>query len=62
MDQETRAQLNSIALECQEYQPIAVAENLAYSYGEEVEDAGCDSCLHWENRGCNIYRKELKED
>ena len=59
MDQKRREELNAIAQECHEYQPIAAAENLSMAYDEnEVEDAGCDSCIHWDNGRCDIYQHE----
>lgn len=59
MDQAMREKLNAIAQECKEYEPIADAENLSMAYGEdEVEDAGCDSCVHWDSGRCDIYQHE----
>ncbi len=47
------------AEECQDYEAIAAAANLAHGYDdEEAEDAGCDSCLHWNDGRCEVYRRE----
>lgn len=47
---------NNVAKECSEYEPIQVVSNLAMDYGEkELEDAGCDSCVHSNNGDCDVY-------
>lgn len=50
---------DSIAQECRVYEPIQTVVNLATIYDEaEVEDAGCDSCLHFNNGECEIYQSK----
>jgi len=62
LDKKTREKYNAIAQECQEYEPIAAARNLSMAYGEdEVEDAGCDSCIHFNDGECDIYKREAEE-
>lgn len=59
MERKTRENYNAIAQECQEYEPIAAARNLSMAYGEDqVEDAGCDSCIHFQHGECEIYQRE----
>ncbi|MGE5527654.1 MAG: hypothetical protein ACM3X6_00730 [Patescibacteria group bacterium] len=45
------------AEECAVYEPLMAAAVLTHGE-EETEDAGCDSCLHFENGRCAIYRRE----
>lgn len=49
----------SIAHECSEYEPIQTVNNLAATFEEtEEEDAGCDSCVHFSQSECQIYKRE----
>lgn len=54
-----REELNEIAQECSEYEPIEAAKNLAMAAGEDgVAHPGCDSCIHFDGGRCNIYLRE----
>lgn len=57
MSRAERGDLNNVAKECSEYEPIQTVNGLSIDYGEEKEseDAGCDSCVHLNNGDCDIY-------
>jgi hypothetical protein len=43
--------------ECSEYTPIQAAKADSLEFGVAVtEDAGCDSCTHYHNGECGVYR------
>jgi hypothetical protein len=44
--------------ECSGYEPIQTAKIDSMELGSmEMEDAGCDSCIHYHNGECEVYRK-----
>jgi hypothetical protein len=50
---------NTVLQECYEYDPIQNTNNLALSFDEvEPEEAGCDSCIHFNKKVCDIFKKE----
>ncbi|HYH02778.1 MAG TPA: hypothetical protein VEC37_06735 [Bacillota bacterium] len=57
MKRQIREEYNTAAQECSEYEPIQAAKNLAMSIEDnEIEDAGCDSCIHYNNGECGVYK------
>jgi len=59
VDYRNRNELNNTAQECSEYEPIQAAKNFPLAYGEdEMEDAGCDTCVHFNSGECEVYKRE----
>jgi len=59
VDYKGRIELNNVTQECSEYVPIQAAKSLSMAYREEeIEDAGCDSCVHYNSGECEIYKRE----
>ena len=57
MKRQIRDEYNAAAQECSEYEPIQAAKSLAMNIEEhEIEDAGCDSCIHYNNGECGVYK------
>jgi hypothetical protein len=47
--------------ECSEYAPIQAAKMIPLEFGtEEMDDAGCDSCTHYHNGECGVFRSNNK--
>lgn len=54
--------LEAIAVECNEYEPVAEAQAYGISFLnnlESVDHPRCDQCLHWQNGQCEIFRREM---
>ncbi|MGE5577034.1 MAG: hypothetical protein ACM3TT_07555 [Syntrophothermus sp.] len=54
--------LEEIAVECNEYEPIAEAQAYGISFLnnlESVDHPRCDQCLHWQDGQCEIFRREI---
>ena len=45
--------------ECYEYDPIQNTKNPAFTFdGIEMDDEGCDTCIHCNNQACDVFKKE----
>jgi hypothetical protein len=44
--------------ECDDYQPIQAVKNQSPILGDDAsEDVDCDSCIHYNNGECGVYKK-----